>query len=99
MPETKIGQFRIVAKIEGVSFLTLLFIAMPLKYMMGYPIATKVAGMAHGLLFMLFIYQLLEAMKDVPFSKKDAAMYFILSLIPFGSFYTEKLCTRKPIAA
>ncbi len=96
---SELNKFRLINKIEGYSFIILLFIAMPLKYMMGYPIATKVAGMAHGLLFMLFIYQLLEAMKDVPFSKKDAAMYFILSLIPFGSFYTEKLCTRKPIAA
>jgi len=96
---SELNKFRLINKIEGYSFIIRLFIAMPLKYMMGYPIATKVAGMAHGLLFMLFIYQLLEAMKDVPFSKKDAAMYFILSLIPFGSFYTEKLCTRKPIAA
>ncbi len=96
---SELKKFRIINKIEGYSFIILIFIAMPLKYMMGYPMATKLAGMTHGLLFMLFIYQLLEAMKDVPFNKKDATLYFILSLIPFGSFYIEKLCNRKPIAA
>jgi len=48
-------KFRIINKIEGYSFIILLFIARPLKYMMGYPMATKIAGMAHGLLFILFM--------------------------------------------
>jgi len=96
---SELKRFRLINKIEGYSFIVLLFVAMPLKYMMGYPLATKVAGMLHGLLFVLFIYQLLEATREVPFSKKEAMFYFILSLIPFGSFYTDKLCKRKPITA
>ncbi|WP_295418206.1 DUF3817 domain-containing protein [Sulfurovum sp.] len=92
-------KFRFINKVEGYSFIVLLFIAMPLKYMMDYPLATKVAGMLHGLLFILFIYQLLEAAREVPFSKKEVMLYFILSLVPFGSFYTDKLCRRKPITA
>ena len=96
---SELKKFRLINKIEGYSFIILLFVAMPLKYAFGYPIATKVAGMIHGLLFMMFVYQLIEAMRDVPFSKKEAMYYFILSLIPFGSFYTDKLCSRKTVTA
>ncbi|MEA1953263.1 MAG: DUF3817 domain-containing protein [Campylobacterota bacterium] len=92
---SELKKFRLINKIEGYSFIILLFIAMPLKYSFGFPIATKIAGMTHGILFMGFVYQLLEAMKDVPFSKKESLIYFILSLVPFGSFYTEKLCKEK----
>ena len=96
---SELKKFRLINKIEGYSFIILLFIAMPLKYVLDYPMATKIAGMLHGLLFMIFIYQLLEARREVPFGKKEAMYYFLLSLIPFGSFYTDKLCRRKPITA
>ncbi len=97
---SELKKFRLINKIEGYSFIILLFIAMPLKYSFGFPIATKIAGMIHGLLFMMFVYQLIESMKDVPFNKKEALIYFILSLVPFGSFYTDKLCKEKePVAA
>lgn len=96
---SELKKFRLINKIEGYSFIILLFVAMPLKYAFGYPMATKIAGMLHGFLFLVFIYQLLEATRDVPFSKKEAMLYFVLSLVPFGSFYTDKLCRRKPIIA
>ena len=97
---SELQKFRLINKIEGISFIIVIFIAMPLKYSFGFPIATKIAGMIHGVLFMAFVYQLLEAMKDVPFNKKEALIYFILSLVPFGSFYTDKLCKEKePVAA
>ncbi len=92
---SELKKFRLINKVEGYSFIILLFIAMPLKYSFGFPIATKVMGMIHGLLFMMFVYQLIESMRAVPFNKKEALIYFILSLIPFGSFYTDKLCKEK----
>ena len=92
---SELKKFRLINKIEGYSFIILLFIAMPLKYSFGFPIATKIMGMIHGLLFMMFVYQLIESMRAVPFSKKESLYYFILSLVPFGSFYTEKLCKEK----
>ena len=92
---SELKKFRIINKIEGYSFLILLFIAMPLKYMAGFPIATKIAGMLHGVLFIAFIYQLIVATDETPFSKKEAFIFFIASVIPFGSFYTEKVCKEK----
>jgi len=92
---SELQKFRIINKIEGYSFLTLLFIAMPLKYIAGFPLATKIVGMIHGILFILFIYQLLTASSAVPFSKKETLRFFIASILPFGSFYTEKICNQK----
>jgi len=92
---SELKKFRLINKIEGFSYLFLLFVAMPLKYMAGFPIATKIAGMIHGVLFIGFIYQLIIATEEVPFSKKEAFIFFVASLIPFGSFYVEAQCKEK----
>ena len=54
-------QFRVIALLEGASFIVLLFVAMPLKYLAGMPLPTRVAGSVHGLLFLLFIAVLIRA--------------------------------------
>ena len=77
MNKTKLEQFKIIAKIEGISFLILLFIAMPLKYIFGIPEATKIVGMLHGGLFMWYIYAQLLASKDENWSIKTNS--FILA--------------------
>ncbi|WP_373031208.1 DUF3817 domain-containing protein [Sulfurovum sp.] len=92
---SELQKFRLINKIEGISFIILLFIAMPMKYSFGYPMATKVVGMLHGLLVFAFIYQIIEAKKEAGFTLKESALYTILSLIPFGSFYTDKLLAKK----
>lgn len=92
---SELKKFRLVNKIEGYSYLILLFIAMPLKYWAGIPMATKIVGMTHGLLVFAFIYQLIVATDDTPFSKKEAFIFMVASLIPFGSFYNEKECSKK----
>ena len=90
-------KFRLINKIEGYSFLILMFIAMPLKYIFGILIATKVVGMIHGVLFIAFVYQLIDSAKKVPFTKQESGVFFIASLIPFGSFYSDKLCSKKKV--
>ena len=92
---SELKKFRLIKKIEGISFIILLFIAMPMKYSFGYPMATKIVGMLHGLLVFAFIYQIIEAKKEAGFTLKETALYSILSLIPFGSFYTDKLLAKK----
>jgi len=96
---SELQKFKLINKIEGISFIILIFIAMPLKYSLGYPMATKVIGMLHGLLALAFIYQIIEAKKEASFTLKETALYSILSLIPFGSFYTDKLLEKKMITA
>lgn len=87
--------FRFVNKIEGYSFLMLIFIAMPLKYFYGIPMATKIAGMIHGGLFTWFIINLVNACNAKVFAIKDGVKFFMLSLVPFGSFYTESTLKKR----
>ncbi|MEO7176180.1 MAG: DUF3817 domain-containing protein [Saprospiraceae bacterium] len=84
-------QFIQIGHAEGVSYLVLLLIAMPLKYMADMPQAVKIVGSLHGVLFVLYmIYLLLGAVKlKWPFSLLVKA--FLLSLIPTGTFFLERL--------
>ncbi len=96
---SELQKFRLINKIEGISFIILIFIAMPLKYSFGYPIATKIVGMIHGILVFAFLYQIYEAKKEAGFTLKETGFYTLMSLIPFGSFYTDKLLARKMMTA
>ena len=69
--------------------------AMPLKYFAGIPMATKIVGMTHGILVLAFLYQLFSASDEAPFSTKEMGVLVLVSLIPFGSFYNDKLCAAK----
>lgn len=90
MFKTPIGRLRLISLLEGISFLVLLGIAMPLKYAAGMPGAVKVVGWAHGVLFVLFLLALGEAQAAGrwPFSRIAGA--FIASVVPFGSFVLER---------
>ena len=96
---SELKKFRLINKIEGISFIILIFIAMPLKYSFGYPMATKIVGMLHGVLVFAFLYQIMEAKKEAGFTWKETGIYTLLSLVPFGSFYTDKLLAKKMTTA
>ena len=85
-----IEKFTKINTIEGYSYLLLMFVAMPLKYIFAYPIATKVVGSIHGLLFAIFLIYLALSIFKYKFDKKFSALLFIASLVPFGTFYTTK---------
>ncbi|MDC0722352.1 DUF3817 domain-containing protein [Nannocystis bainbridge] len=90
MLNTEIGRFRLVSLLEGVSFLVLLGIAMPLKYAAGIPEAVRYVGWAHGLLFVLFILALLSASTAARWPLSKIAGAFIASIVPFGAFVLER---------
>lgn len=88
-------RFRIIAFIEGLSFIALLFIAMPLKYLADMPAVVRIVGMAHGVLFLLFTVSLAEAMLRYKWSIGRAVLVFLSSLVPFGTFILDaKLLKR-----
>jgi integral membrane protein len=84
-----IGRLRIIGFLEGISFLVLLFIAMPLKYMAGQPMAVKITGMAHGVLFVLYILYVVMAAIEYSWSIKKSVLAFLASLVPFGTFWAD----------
>lgn len=81
-----IKTLRIVGFLEGLSFLLLLFIAMPLKYIWGNPILVKFVGMGHGILFILFLAVLFAVCEKQKWSIKMFILGFIASILPFGPF-------------
>ena len=80
-----IGRLRIIGWFEGTSFLILLWIAMPLKYWAGEPGAVRVVGMAHGVLFLLY---LLAALKRNWRWTRVAAIT-VASVLPAGPFILD----------
>lgn len=84
--KTSIGRLRLVGLIEGISFLVLLGIAMPLKYMYAMPLAVRIVGSLHGALFIVYMYALLQVMMERKWNIARTATAFISSLLPFGTF-------------
>jgi integral membrane protein len=80
---------RMVGLCEAISFVVLLGIAMPLKYMWHMPIAVKIAGSIHGILFITFCIALVRAKFFAKWSIGRAAQIFIAALLPFGPFVID----------
>lgn len=95
MFETTIGRLRAVALVEGVSFLILLGIAMPLKYFAGMPQAVTLAGWLHGLLFMAFCIALTQAHQECRWSLGRSGAVLLAALLPFGPFVMDARLRRE----
>ncbi|MEL7145672.1 MAG: DUF3817 domain-containing protein, partial [Bacteroidota bacterium] len=86
---SNIGRLRLIAFLEGLSFLVLLFIAMPMKYWGDNPEPVRIVGGLHGLLFVLFGILLLMTWTEKKWPFKTAFLIFLSSLVPFGTFYID----------
>jgi integral membrane protein len=89
MLKTSIGRLRAIGLVEGVSFLLLLGVAMPLKYFAGIPQAVTIVGWLHGLLFIAFCMALTQAHQDAKWSAWRSATVVIAALLPFGPFVID----------
>ncbi len=83
-------RFRQISLAEGISFLVLLFIAMPLKYGLGYPLAVKIVGWAHGVLFILYFAQGLQTAREEQWPPQLMAWAILASVVPFGPFVLDR---------
>ena len=82
--------FRIVALLEGVSYILLLFIATPIKYLMNDPQYVKILGMPHGILFVAYVALAILFKNQFGWNLKQFFIVLIASLIPFGTFYIDR---------
>ena len=80
MINNSVKKFSPINTIEGWSYLVLLFIAMPMKYMLGIPLAVKIAAMVHGVLFIIFFVLLVVACQDTKWAFKEN-FFTLLSII------------------
>ena len=85
-----LAHLRIVGLLEGVSYLILLGVAMPLKYMAGRPEAVRVVGSIHGALFILFVIAVVRVWSRAswPFARVTGAL--VASVVPFGTFFLDR---------
>ena len=84
---------------EGVSFLTLLCIAMPMKYFMGMPEVVRVVGSIHGALFVLYVGLLAMLHVRQRWSFMFSLYALVASVIPFGTFILDKHLREKEVVA
>ena len=84
-----IGFFRVITFLEGMSLLTLMLIAMPLKYIFDKPEMVSVVGSAHGFLFILFIILALRMSFAYKWGFIKSGLIMASSFVPFGSFVVD----------
>ena len=82
--------FRIVAFLEGVSYILLMTIGLYYKYELNNEIYVKILGMPHGLLFMLYILIAFLLKQNETWNRKDFSIILLASLVPFGTFYIDR---------
>lgn len=82
--------FRIISVLEGVSYLLLLFIATPIKYLLGNELYVKMLGMPHGLLFIAYIILATMLKYEQKWEVKKFSLILVASIIPFGTFYIDR---------
>jgi integral membrane protein len=95
---TPIGRLRVIAFIEGCSYLLLLGVAMPLKYFAGLPLAVRIVGAIHGGLFLTFCAALLHVMIVERWSLLRGLVVFASSLVPCGTFIMDPSLRREQAA-
>jgi len=90
-----ISIFRIVAFLEGLSYILLLFIATPIKYIYENPAYVKMLGMPHGILFMAYVVIAILIAGELKWNTKTLAIILLAGIIPFGTFYVDNKHLKK----
>lgn len=92
---TSLNRFRFVALAEGWSFIFLLCIAMPLKYMAHLPMPVKIGGWIHGLLFVAYGFTLIQVWADRNWKFTKVLVAFLVSFIPLGTFWLDSTLKKE----
>lgn len=93
--QQSLKRFILIGTLEAISYLLLLFVAMPLKYWAGMPGMVRVVGMAHGILFLLYVGQGLYLTASRGWGWKWFGAIFAASLLPCGPFVVDRRIERE----
>jgi integral membrane protein len=88
-------RLRAAGWLEGGSFLFLLFVAMPLKYLAAQPLAVRIVGMIHGLLFIAYCAALAHTSSELGWAWRRRVAGFVASIVPFGVFLFDASLRRE----
>lgn len=88
---TSVGRLRLLAFLEGISLLVLIFVAVPVKYYAGNPALVKSIGPIHGALFLLFVFNALRVGVEQRWTFAQTTWKVLIAcIIPFGTFYIDR---------
>ena len=87
---SSLNLFRIIAFLEGVSYILLLFIATPIKYLLNDPMYVKMLGMPHGILFVAYVALAILFKKEFSWTNNQFLIVLLAAIIPFGTFYIDR---------
>jgi integral membrane protein len=90
-----IKNLRVIGIAEGISFLVLLLIAMPIKYFLGVPEVVKYVGWIHGVLFMAYVVAVFLAIRAMRWNLFSVLVALAASLVPVGTFLLDKQLKRR----
>ena len=97
MIAASVQRLRLVGVLEGISFLILVFVAMPLKYIWEMEMAVKIFGWAHGILFMAYCSVLYMAHLDREWKISKTFLLFVAALVPFGPFIADSKLKKETV--
>ncbi|QCI69387.1 DUF3817 domain-containing protein [Phreatobacter stygius] len=89
---------RLVSLIEGTTLVALVFVAVPLKRLAGYPLATTIMGPVYGLAFVLYVWMLIQTVTSGHWPRRDVIRLLVVAFIPFGAFWNERDLRRRQAA-
>ncbi len=84
------NSFKIIALLEGISYILLLFVAVPIKYLADDPQYVKLLGMPHGILFVAYVVLAVLLSAQLKWNGKTLFIVLVASIIPFGTFYVDR---------
>ena len=94
----QLRRMRLVSLLEGTTLLILVFIAVPLRHIGGYRMATMIMGPVHGTAFLLYVWMLIQTVAGVSLPRRVVAYMIVAAFVPFGAFLNERLLHRAQAA-
>jgi integral membrane protein len=94
----RLRRMRLAVWLEGLTLVILVFIAVPLKYAMGYPVATRIMGPIHGAAFLIYIGILIDTVTIARWNRREIAGVVAAAFVPFGAVLTLRMLRRKQSA-
>lgn len=89
--------FKYLAIVEGYSFILILFLTMPLKYLGGVLLPNKIMGMAHGFLFLSYVVVAIVLSQMLKWNFKKILIVLAMSIVPFGTFWMEQTYLKEDL--
>jgi integral membrane protein len=91
----QLQKMRVVSQIEGTTLIMLLFVAVPMKHLLGVSTATAIMGPIHGVAFVIYVWMLIQTVSSLDFTKAQTARMILAAFIPFGGFVNERALARR----